>query len=60
MRVYDRWGALVYETENFETGWDGDLNGKKCASGVYVWVLEIVEEDRKGKLLLKGDVTIVR
>ena len=36
MRVFDRWGQLVYEQQNFlpfddfSTGWDGKFRGKDC------------------------------
>lgn len=35
--IYDRWGQRVMETTDPGQGWDGTLNGKALASGVYVY-----------------------
>jgi len=41
-QVFDRWGELVYQAQDFEVnepeaGWDGDFRGKPTAPGVYIW-----------------------
>jgi|688.fasta_scaffold32444_11 gliding motility-associated-like protein len=38
--VYNKWGGLVFATENFNDFWDGKLNGDDCPSGVYVYYVE--------------------
>lgn len=65
MRVFDRWGELVYQTQNIpagqdsNVGWDGTFRGRKMDSGVYVYIMEIVFED--GQILLyRGDVNLLR
>ena len=59
LRVFNRWGQMVYATKNFETGWDGTFEGKPCEMGTYYW--EINYNDRYGILgQMKGDVTLVR
>ena len=62
--VYDRWGELVYQDQNFQVnddarGWDGQFKGKECDPGVYVWYVEVEYQDgyREG---LKGTVTLIR
>lgn len=50
LRVFDRWGQVMYNGENVEMnngymadGWHGDnKNGKECNSGVYVYYYEII------------------
>ncbi|MCB9170397.1 MAG: choice-of-anchor L domain-containing protein [Flavobacteriales bacterium] len=38
MRIFDRWGEMIYETEDFDQPWDGSVNGGGIAqSGVYVY-----------------------
>ncbi|MEM9847515.1 MAG: gliding motility-associated C-terminal domain-containing protein, partial [Bacteroidota bacterium] len=64
MRIYDRWGELVYELG--ESGpsiggigdWDGTFNGRSLPSGVYVYLIEVEFEDNV-TLLYRGDVTIL-
>lgn len=61
MRIYDRWGQFIYQTDNpVEKGWDGKFRGQYCSPGVYIWVLEIGELGSTNTSVLKGDVTIVR
>lgn len=61
-RVFDRYGALVYEmkdmkTNDTEMGWDGTFNGENLNSGVYVWIAEVTFIDG-WKEMYRGDVTI--
>lgn len=62
LKIYSRWGALVFETTEPETGWDGRIDGVDAASDVYVWRLEY-EAIRSGQQLHfteKGDVSLLR
>jgi len=64
LRVFDRWGELVFERNDFPTnvpalGWDGRFRGKELTSNVFVWVAEIEFPDG-AVLLKKGDVTLLR
>jgi gliding motility-associated-like protein len=58
-RIFNRWGQVVYQTDNFDKGWDGTLNGQLAEIGTYFWVLGI--KDRFGKeQMLRGNVTLIR
>lgn len=37
IRVYDRWGEIVYESLNANEGWDGMVNGNPAPTDVYIW-----------------------
>ncbi len=37
MSVYDRWGQLVYSTEDVNKPWDGKVGGADPVTGVYVY-----------------------
>lgn len=37
LRVYDRWGKLVFETSDPMKAWDGKVDGQLAQMGVYVW-----------------------
>ena len=39
-RIYNRWGQLVFETEQPDLFWDGKVNGKPAAAGVYFLEVE--------------------
>jgi len=42
MWIYDRWGNLIYETNDLNSGWDGRANGGKdvAQQDTYVWKLK--------------------
>ena len=62
IRIYDRWGILVYQALDSTKSvfWDGnDRNGKPHAEGVYYYTLEATGAD--GKLFnKKANITLVR
>lgn len=35
--IFNRWGELIFETEDLDQGWDGTYNGVLVPDGVYVW-----------------------
>jgi len=42
LRVFDRWGSLLFENNNFqpsdfEKGWDGTFRGKQFQTGIYTY-----------------------
>ena len=51
--IYNRWGNLVFTTQNFEQGWKGDY----CLNGVYAYVI-FYKTEGKGEKIVKGIVTI--
>lgn len=59
MQVYNRWGELIYETENSNQGWDGYYKGKICPQDVYVYKIDFKMAD--GSEITKfGDITLIR
>jgi gliding motility-associated-like protein len=57
-KVFDRFGELVFESIDQNTGWDGTYKGKPVMPGVYVYYLSATV---KGEILfIHGDVTLVR
>jgi gliding motility-associated-like protein len=62
LKIYSRWGNLVFETDNPDEAWDGNRNGKPVAEGVYVWVLQYQGYRNKIKRLENktGTVTVIR
>lgn len=64
LSVFSRWGDKMFETTDMvlnvpRLGWDGVARGKEAASGVYVWVAEVLFLDGT-TAVLKGDVTLLR
>ena len=59
MKIYDRWGTLVFSSASAETGWDGRYKGTDCQVGVYFFIAEITFKNGE-TLIKKGNVTLVR
>ena len=60
--VFDRWGSLVYHSDDLDQGWDGKYATKAGRAGVFVWMIR-AEGDFCNDVEvfeLVGDVTIVR
>ncbi len=57
--IFNRWGEQVWESENFEDGWDGKQNGITVADGTYFWVLEVYYGPDNLKHVQKGNVTVL-
>lgn len=37
MLIYDRWGELLFKTNDINVGWDGTYKGELVPAGVYVY-----------------------
>ncbi len=37
--IFDRWGNLVFKTNNIAVGWNGSQNGEVAQEDVYVWTI---------------------
>jgi gliding motility-associated-like protein len=59
MRIWDRWGKLVYEGT---APWDGMYDGKPAASDVYIYdiIVGCAGNADKEEVVLRGDVTLLR
>jgi gliding motility-associated-like protein len=38
MYIYNRWGQLVFSTDNAAKGWDGTYKDKPCPAGTYTFI----------------------
>ena len=63
-RIYDRWGELLFETNQFEPNdnnysWDGTFRGQPVQGGVYIWHIgvEFVDGNREE---FTGQTTLIR
>lgn len=63
LKIYDRWGGLIYQNEADEAtctnGWDGRVNGQAAPVGVYAYVAELTFPDGS-KEFRSGLVSLLR
>jgi gliding motility-associated-like protein len=64
MKIFNRWGNLVFETADPDINWDGrnQSNGTDCAQGTYLYVCEVYEITLQGvqQRTLRGSITLLR
>ncbi len=60
-RIFDRWGALLYESNDPLSDWDGKFNGQTLSNGVYIWMMQytVSENGESRTEMEKGDIVIL-
>jgi gliding motility-associated-like protein len=58
-RIYNRWGVLVFSSNDQKIGWDGRYKGSIQALDVYTYTLNVEFSDGT-KYSKKGDITLLR
>jgi gliding motility-associated-like protein len=59
-KVFNRWGQVVFHSNDWSRKWDGRLKGVPQASDVYVWTLYYKDRDTNVEHSLKGTVMLIR
>lgn len=60
MRVYNRWGELVFETNDITEGWNGVFRNTQQPMGVFVYYIEYFNSCSQKKETVAGNVTLLR
>jgi gliding motility-associated-like protein len=59
MRIYDRWGDMVYFSSEQDPYWDGSMHDKMMNTAVFVYMIRI--DFLNGvSWYRKGDITLLR
>jgi gliding motility-associated-like protein len=59
-RVYNRWGQIVFQTNDWSRKWNGTVKGIPQASDVYVWTLRYKDRDTGQEFNLRGTTMLIR
>lgn len=62
MKIFNRWGQLIYETSNVNDAWNGNYMNQPADVGVYVWTVDYTGLRRATYFTekLSGNVTLLR
>lgn len=64
LHIFNRWGQLIFESDNPTEGWDGNFNGSPAPLGTYVYasVLTSFESGIQSSIDIKntGTITLIR
>lgn len=58
LRIYNRWGEAVYQTNDAAKGWDGRYKGRKAEVGTYYYLVRYKYDGEEE--FFKGDLMLVR
>jgi gliding motility-associated-like protein len=59
MRIFDRWGNLIYHSTNVKNGWNGSMKGVSAKEDVYVYLINATDNNKKS-YSYKGTVTLIK
>jgi gliding motility-associated-like protein len=57
--IYDRWGQLIFESDNLYFSWDGTYKGDNCMPGIYAYQMVVIYNDGLKKIKT-GNITLFR
>lgn len=60
LSIYNRWGELIFESLNYEEGWDGTYHNEKLLDGTYIWKIKVKNKSNDKKTELDGHVTLLK
>lgn len=58
--IFNRWGEVIFKTNDIDEGWDGTYKGKDAPIGVYAWRIYLKPTHSFDRIEKIGKVTIVR
>jgi len=59
LKIFNRWGQLVFESDLVSYGWNGQFNGADASSGVYFYMLSY-KYSKDERQVSNGDITLLR
>ena len=59
-KVFNRWGEMVFSTNEFGTGWDGKYQNNQVSTDAYVWKIDLVDASTGEEKSFNGYVLLTR
>lgn len=58
--IFNRWGEVLFESNNAEIGWDGTYGGKLCKDGTYIWQITFKESGKEKRNVIRGHLNLLK
>src|SRR3989344_2070074 len=58
--IYNRWGEIVFESHDYQTGWDGTYHGRIVPQGTYTWTISTKDMNNDDKYTFDGHFSVIR
>ncbi len=58
--IYNRYGQIIFRTNDWTNKWDGRFNGQQQPTGVFVWLLRYTLIDTGEQVFKRGTTVLIR
>jgi gliding motility-associated-like protein len=58
--IFNRWGELIFESHDYNFGWDGTYGGELMQDGTYTWKITVKDIVTDKKQVFVGHVNLIR
>jgi gliding motility-associated-like protein len=58
--IFNRWGEILFESNNHLVGWDGTYNGEVVKDGAYIWKIVFKTKNSDERQVHHGHVNLLR
>jgi gliding motility-associated-like protein len=60
LQIFNRWGQMVFETNDKSKAWDGSYKGLEAPSGTFLYILKYATTDEPQTQIVKGTIVLIR
>jgi gliding motility-associated-like protein len=60
LKIYNKWGELIFESYDSKTGWDGTYGSKIAKSDTYLWSIEFIEMGENVPRQILGHLSLLK
>ncbi len=62
LKIFNRWGQLLYQTKSIDLGWDGTYKNQPCPLGTYAYYINYTFDDgvTRSHGVKSGNMTLLR
>lgn len=60
LRIFNRWGEVIWESNDPSVSWDGTYNGKIVQDGTYTWYMECADAENDKRYNFQGHINVIR
>ena len=60
LQIYNRYGQIIFTSNEINKGWDGTYKGSKQPIGSYAWIIAYKTATNNTEAILKGTILLIR
>ncbi len=60
VQIYNEWGQQIFESEGYDTPWDGRFNNELVPDGTYYYIIDLKETGDPETDIFKGTILVLK